>query len=637
MLPSSPIHSRSIDLGTGGSTSGRSGGTTSPLVSRLTPLVLFLFLWLPALLLQPGHGAAQEYEYRYHTYAETLERLQEWVAPRPELARLMSLGPSATGTMNLWVVELTNQATGPASEKPAAYFDGNQHDSEVTAGETALHLVWWLLTRYGSDPQVTELLDTRVVYVLPLANPEGAEFHITGAVSWDPYEIPDRERHYGPGKRGADGPEDITGDGNILQMRVEDPQGQWKPHEGDGRLLVRREPGDTQGPFYRVYQEGLDSNGDGEVSSDPPFTRFITNRNYPAFWASQDGRFRGAGLYPLDEPNSRAIVDFIQSRPNIAFIESYHTTSGVHLRPYAARPDSEISPQDLADFITVLAMGAKTTGYPQASVYHQFTTLQEGVEPDAQPGARRGVFIDWAYGHFGAFANTTELWTLEPFLDEVGWDDIPRDEPLFAIPGRYNRPDVLVKVLEWLDRNAHDPRLAGQGFKDWEPFQHPTLGRVEIGGWTRYWLRNPPPGPFLEEVVVSQARFAVERALMTPLVRIQDVEVEALGPGTWRVTARASNTGWLDTSLQHARNMGIARPDELRIQGGGGAVPPDGVRIQGSPVVMIPFMRGTRGSSHQSAYFGSWVVEGPSGAEVTVEIRSEKGGVHRRVVRLEPR
>jgi hypothetical protein len=585
-------------------------------------LLLVLLAW-------PGPSRAQDYEYRYHTYAETVNRLETWVAEHPDLARLGTIGPSATGTMQLWVVEITNRATGPASDKPAAYVDGNQHDSEVAGGETALHLVWWLLTRYGSDPRVTELLDTRAVYVLPLANPEGAEYHITGAVTWDPFEIPDRERLYGPGKRGVDGPEDITGDGNVLQMRVEDPEGEWKPYEGDPRLLVRRESGDTRGPFYRVHQEGLDSDGDGEINSDPPFTRFITNRNYPAFWASDDGRFRGAGNYPLDEPNSRAIVDFILSRPNIAFIESYHTTSGVHLRPYAARPDSHLPPRDLADFIAVLAGGARHTGYPQASVYHQFTTLQEGVEPDAQPGARRGVFIDWAYGRFGAFANTTELWTLEPFLDEVGWDDIPRDQPLFAIPGRYNRPDVQAKVLEWLDRNAGDPRLGGEGFRDWEPFEHPTLGTVEMGGWTRFWLRNPPPGPFLEEVVVSQARFAVERALMTPLVRIQDVDVESLGARRWRVTVRATNTGWLDTSLEHARIIGIARPDEIHIRAG------EGAQVQGEPTVSLPFMRGHRGSPLTSSYYGSWIVEGAPGAALTVEIRSEKGGVHRREVRLQ--
>ncbi len=575
-----------------------------------------------------AQSQASEYEYRYHTYAETVALLEEWTAAHPDLVRLESLGESQSGTMELWLVEITNQATGPAEEKPAGYFDGNQHDSEVMGGEVALHLIWWLLSRYGEDPEVTELLDTRAVYVLPLANPEGAEFFVTGEVTWDPWEIQNRERLYGEGSRGADGPSDITGDGNILQMRVQDPDGGWRAADEDPRLLVRRGEDDVDGPFYRVYQEGYDDNGDGEVNSDPPFMRFITNRNYPAFWSSHDGRFRGAGDYPLDEPNSRKIVDFITARPHIGLIESYHTTSGVHLRPFAARPDADMPAQDLEDYQAVLAEGQPTTTYPQASVYHQFTTIQPGVDPDEQPGARRGVFIDWAYSHFGAFSTTTELWTLEPFVNEVGWDDIPRDEPLFAIPGRYNRPDVQAKVLEWLDRHEGDPRLAGEGFVDWAPFDHPTLGPVEIGGFSRFWTRNPPPGPFFREVAEDQARFAVSRTLKLPLARIREVEVEALGSDNWRIRVRMTNEGWLDTSMAQARVTGIAQPDRVSLE------LPDGASSLDPLNRSFEFMRGTRGGRYESYYYGEWRVEAPAGAEVTVILRSQKGGVDRATVRL---
>ncbi len=585
-----------------------------------------------AMLLHLGGVApagAQDYDYRYHTYAETVSLLETWTSAHPELSRLYSIGESQSGTMELWMVEITNRGTGPADEKPAAYFDGNQHDSEVMAGEVALHLVWWLLTRYGDDPEVTELLDSRAVYVLPLANPEGAEYFVTGEVSWDPWEIANRERLYGPGMRGADGPSDITGDGNILQMRVEDPEGEWRAYEGDPRLLVRRSGEDEAGPFYRVHQEGYDDNGDGQINSDPPFMRFITNRNYPAFWSSADGSFRGAGDYPLDEQNSRAIVDFITRRPHIGMIESYHTTSGVHLRPFAARPDSDIPPQDLEDYQAILAEGQPMTTYPQASVYHQFTTIQPGLDPDEQPGARRGVFIDWAYSHMGAFSTTTELWTMEPFVNEIGWDDIPRDEPLFAIPGRYNRPDVQAKVLEWLDRHEGDPRLAGEGFVDWTPFDHPTLGEVEIGGFSRFWTRNPPPGPFFEEVAVDQARFAVARALRLPLARVRSVEVEPLGDERWTVRVRVTNEGWLDSSMQQARRSGIAEPDRLTLELGEAATTDDSLTVE------FDFMRGTRGGRYESYYYGEWTVEAAAGAELTVVLKSQKGGVDRAAVTLE--
>lgn len=586
-------------------------------------------LLLLVLSLLPGWLQAQDYDYTYHTYAESLALLEEWTNTHPELAQLRSLGESQSGTMDLWMVEITNRETGPAEEKPAAYFDGNQHDSEVMGGEVALHLVWWLLTRYGEDPQVTQLLDTRTIYVLPLANPEGAEYFVTGDVTWDPWEIANRDRVYDPGMRGSDGPSDITGDGNILQMRVEDPEGDWTVFPDEPRLLIRRTDDHTEGPFYRVYEEGYDDNEDGTVNSDPPFMRFITNRNYPAFWSSHDGRFRGAGDYPLDEPNSRSIVDFILRHPNIGMIESFHTTSGVHLRPYAARPDVDMPQQDLEDYQAILADGQPTTTYPQASVYHQFTTIEPGLDPDEQPGARRGVFIDWAYAHFGAFSTTTELWTLEPFVNEIGWDDIPRDQPLFAIPGRYNRPDVQAKVLEWLDRHEGDPRLSGEGFVDWAPFDHPTLGEVEIGGWSRYWTRNPPPGPFFEEVAVDQARFAVMRSLKLPRVRIREVDVEALGGDRWRVRARVANEGWLDTSMAQARHIGIARSDRVTIE------LPQGASTADASTQEFDFMRGTRGGAYESFYYGEWTVEGSSGSEITIVMESEKGGVDRAVVRLE--
>jgi hypothetical protein len=513
------------------------------------------------------------------------------------------------------------------------YFDGNQHASEVTGGETALYLAWHLLTRYGRDPDVTRLVDTRVTYVVPKADPDGAEAFITGRIDWDPATVPGARDADGDGKKGEDGPEDIDGDGQILRMRIPDPEGEWKPYERDPRIMVRRDKEDRDGRFYRVMDEGIDNDGDGKVNEDPPVTGFISNRNYPAFWASENGRYRGAGDHPLQEINARAIVEFIVSRPHIGQIESYHTTSGIHLRPYAARPDSSLPGGDMQDYAAVLAKGLEITGYPPASIYHDFTEVVPGLEPDAQPGVRRGVFIDWAYHHHGLFAVTTELWTLEPFLNEVGWDDIPRDRPLYAIPGRYNRPDVLAAFLRWLDKNKSDPALGSQGFVEWKPFHHPTLGAVEIGGFTRYILRNPPPGPYLQKVLEDQSRFAVVRGLLTPHVAVRSIHVRRLpteprARPIWRIEATVANEGYLDTSTEQARIIGRARPVLVTLR-----LPPE-VSSADPVQVSIPLMRGTRGGPHVSPYSATWDVEGPEGAEVTVVVESEKGGTARRHARL---
>lgn len=572
---------------------------------------------------------ADEYAYRYHNYEESTTLLRNLVSRYPSLARLYSLGKTVTGRREIWCMEITNQAEGVSEEKPAVYFDGNQHDIEVMSGETTLYLTHHLLTSYGKDPDVTRLVDTRVVYIIQRADPDGAEAYLSGKIDWDPGKVPGRKDEDGDGRFGEDGPEDTDGDGEILQMRIADPEGEWTINADDDRIMVERTT-DSKGPFFRLMDEGLDNDGDGAINEDPPRTRFISNRNYPAFWSSLDGSYRGAGDYPLQEHHSRILVDFIISRPHISMVESTHCASGIFVRPLGARPDSEIPLQDLRDYNAVLSKGLELTGYPPASLYHEFSNIEPELPPDRQPGARHGTFIDWTYWHRGLFSVTTELWSQEPFLNAAGWGDVPREKRLHSLRGNYRRPDVQTVMLKWLDEHKDDPDLAGQGFKDWRSFDHPTLGKVELGGFTRFWLFNGPSGPYFRRVIEDQARFSVYRALLTPWVRIQSVDVrqDPSDPKGWIIESAAANLGYLDTSMEQGRRTGVAKPDELVL------ILPEGARTEDSVTITFPFMWGTRGSTFHSLYEGTWRVRADSGTALTVEIRSEKGGVHRKEVVL---
>jgi murein tripeptide amidase MpaA len=49
--------------------------------------------------------------------------------------------------------------------------------------------------------------------------------------------------------------------------------------------------------------------------------------------------------------------------------------------------------------------------------------------------------------------------------------------------------EAQLKTLAW-----NDGELDGEGFVDWTPFEHPQLGRVEMGGLkTKFTAQNPPP------------------------------------------------------------------------------------------------------------------------------------------------
>lgn len=67
---------------------------------------------------------------------------------------------------NQYVITLTNTKTGDALSKPALYIDGNIHAGEVTSTMCAMHTVDYLLTNYGTDPEVTKNFWTQKLSML---------------------------------------------------------------------------------------------------------------------------------------------------------------------------------------------------------------------------------------------------------------------------------------------------------------------------------------------------------------------------------------------------------------------------------------------------------------------------------------
>ena len=67
----------------------------------------------------------------YYRYEAITQFMQQWAEKYPELCRLESIGHSYEGR-DIWAMTITNFATGPDSEKPAYWVDGNIHATEVS-------------------------------------------------------------------------------------------------------------------------------------------------------------------------------------------------------------------------------------------------------------------------------------------------------------------------------------------------------------------------------------------------------------------------------------------------------------------------------------------------------------------------
>ncbi len=470
---------------------------------------------------------------KYHNHADVTKILKDFANEYENLCKVYSIGKSFQGK-DIWCIEITNYATGEPEKKPGNYIDGNTHGGEVSGGEASLYTINHLLTTYGQDPQVTKLLDTRVFYILPKINPDGSDAYLANPndpVNPNLKKVDDDD----DGLLDEDPAEDLNGDGIISRMRIRDENGSLKTHPKDPRLMVERKV-DEKGEWRIIGREGIDNDKDGRINEDPAGSAStVSNRNYPAYWAPEwiQG---GAGDYPLSEPEAKAQVDFVLAHPNIGGIQAYHTHSGVLLRPYCNKSDDAIPREDMRAFEAIGAIGTEITGYPVLSVYNDFT--RDKSNP------RHGVFVDWAYDHFGANAWTTEIWKAPGEMGRSAFEEF--DE---------------VVAMEW-----NDKELGGEGFINWQKYGHPEFGEIEIGGWnSNFFSQNPPP-KFAEAEWKKNCEFELKRAELLPYIQIADVKTESLGDKLLKVKAKIVNEGYLPTNVtQKAIQNRIAKPVVVKL------------------------------------------------------------------------
>src|SRR5512141_2848924 len=112
----------------------------------------------------PGESMLKARFNQYYRYEELTSLLQAYAKDYPRLLKLESIGKSHEGR-DVWLMTATNFETGPDTEKPALWVDGNMHASEVAASMAALYHIHTLVTKYGKDDQVTQALDTRAFYI----------------------------------------------------------------------------------------------------------------------------------------------------------------------------------------------------------------------------------------------------------------------------------------------------------------------------------------------------------------------------------------------------------------------------------------------------------------------------------------
>ncbi len=109
----------------------------------------------------------------YHDYAGVTSFLASYAASYSDVCSLVSLGQSVLGR-ELWALKISDNPLLEEDE-PEFKYVSTMHGDERIALEMSLYLIDHLLTGYGSDPDVTELVDETEIWIVPLMNPDGLE------------------------------------------------------------------------------------------------------------------------------------------------------------------------------------------------------------------------------------------------------------------------------------------------------------------------------------------------------------------------------------------------------------------------------------------------------------------------------
>jgi hypothetical protein len=491
---------------------------------------------------------------KYHGYTGTVDYLKKVAAAHPDITELMEIGKSVLGRP-MYLLVVSNMKNGTTIDKhvklanmraenvmnvppgkshqgkPGHFMSGATHGNEYTGTEVCLYIIDKLVSGYGDDNAITELVDRVAFYILPIDNPDGVYNSVE-------LGIPQRANS---NYRTSDLSWKPVPDGLTSQFRYKHAEGEFVADDTDPRIMIRLRPGETTTKQrYKVISEYYDNSGTrrkGQEAGDG----FDMNRNYPEGWWKEDGTPGGTGHYPTSAPEVHARVEFFMNYRNILNAQSFHTSGGFTYRAMGTAPHTSMNETDVAyfDFLMgkkyVEILGGKVPeawASPEKLAEQKALMKEKGANKYAQMRGYQfpaewkvsynetadtrygyGMDSDWLYAQLGIWAVTTELWSAA------------KDIPGLVIPeGGDQRTGLQVALLKY-----QDDKYNGSLFVNWKKFNHPEHGEGEIGGWkTIYASNNAFPGEPLLNVCEKHWQFEKFRAELLPKLAITSATAKVL-------------------------------------------------------------------------------------------------------------
>ena len=204
-----------------------------------------------------------------------------------------------------------------------------------------------------------------------------------------------------------------------------------------------------------------------------------------------------------------------------------------------------------------------------------------------------------------------------------------------------------VKYSDWLFDHDSDDDLTvfrffdrespGTAYVDWYEFEHPQLGKLEIGGWDIMNSFHNPPLHLLEKEVAPFPDWFVYQALLTARLELVEASATELGENTVLVRLVVANSGYLSTAgSEKALENAVVRPIVAEI-----ALPAPAKLLRGKSREEIGHLDGRVGMMASPVFLGTgfdatdgknsracveWLVKAQAGTHVDLTARQERSG-----------
>ncbi len=520
--------------------------------------------------------SAQNQYSNYRTMSQKIDALSKEF---PSICTVRSLVKTAGGK-DIWVITI---GTGDKDNKPGIAVFGGVEGSYLLGTELASGFIGSLL-QASSSPEIKELLSKVTFYVFPDVSPDATEQFFSDVK----YERTVNTRSTDDDKDfvfDEDPYEDLNKDGYITLIRIKDPAGTYTESDEDKRIMVAADISKGQSGNFMVFSEGIDNDKDGNFNEDGKggvnFNRNFTY-NFEEFG-------QNAGLYPVSEPETKAVADFLFDRFNIYAVFTFGPQDNLG-QPMKASERPAGNPQSGMSQGTERGQGRPQGDRRITSImktdeiinklvsdkYHEITGAKGAPVTKFTPGN----FMEWAYYHYGRYSFSTPGWW---FPTEKGKN---QEVSFLKFAEKYKRNDVFVP---------------------WTEIIHPDFpGKItEVGGIKPFVMTNPPADT-LNYLVDKNFRFITTIASMHPELEILDIKTENAGENIYRVSLKLHNKGVFATCAEVGEPNTWTRIMRISLEPSRGQTFLSGEKVQ----------RVKRLEGNESAEF-SWLINGKGSVNVT--------------------